>query len=1206
MPVAPLDRDRPKRRRRPTPTQRAKAQEKQYVSQGKAVEHAARQQRATPRSSTPTLGRTPPKVRQTPVQRARSQEKRYGSQGIAVKRAAKQQRATAERRRRAARRKTFSKKPAVALQRKINRGQRALALLESSDPAAYARRRQEARDFRVGPVNVEKLGREAARRGAQGAEEVRKHLRTTGNGPALTRTANQAGFAGEGAREVLDLVANAPTSAYEASAATVEAAKGDTKRARKLWKDFKDTSAVAAAASGNGKEALRRASERPVTTALEISGLKAGLGRTLGAAARHAPIPHKGFRARVRAVGSTKRPNLKLYADQDAKRVKGGRGPEEQRAYSRDIFNKAGQRYIERRTAKGSRVRKHGKNAGTQRRPPRDPHVDQGSYLVPASSLTKGRAGAPVRRRLDRRVDTRYFSQSRVMERRRRDAERAAKKEQKEGGTTHTDAARADMIRTEIRERARKVDPKERKHLREIAALSDEKLIDMVEASAREKLGGRGERTVAGLKGEQAAIAAKALERRVRRGRPLTSAQARAVKVAVRKQIERDVRVRKQGKPLAPNKLAAAVANVHLGTVPKGMAERRSVNRPNRPEPLRPRDFAPYFDTQIRRVPTERAPILPRQQDVELAAMRPAPGDVPGMAGRRAMYETGLENQRLLADEFGIRIGKKGTRKSRDSVQQWIVRQGRENDLVPMMRSDSEWVAAPRQVVERLNRHRSVDESALGPGSPFDRVSSNFKDVVLTSASPSKWLGGNVADIGMRSLFEGITPADVARGIGVDRRLKQKGLQGEQASQSLHQGGLYTTGGQGALGQDLLTGAGKPISKANVPRHLWRAWKRSIYSLEHAIETLPQYGTTGKAMRRDTARQRDSLRGLLKMTDEMLDSYAEGIATNRAMEARLQKNVEDVIGRWGKVSPGMRRALSIAPFAQWLGAATRYVYVTLPVHHPIKTSILAGITEMTEEERKRLGLSYFAPTDQRAPDYQMGMLPIKVGKNKYGPVVEGVRTSRMTSFGTAGSSPWNIPEFLLPQFSSGLNALRGQSFTGEPLVYGPDAGPDKEGLPLDFADLLPVALGAQAESMVPFAGAFRRSILERGRPADPSSTILTPKTRPVFNYDKKRYEERPAAPLAGLKEWAGPFAGPPFTDLSRIYTLGAGRDIERSQNTLRQLEQWNKRRKKKQEKAEEYGTPQLHKSGSENDFWGGSVPTKPKVQTKKPKDDFWR
>jgi hypothetical protein len=308
---------------------------------------------------------------------------------------------------------------------------------------------------------------------------------------------------------------------------------------------------------------------------------------------------------------------------------------------------------------------------------------------------------------------------------------------------------------------------------------------------------------------------------------------------------------------------------------------------------------------------------------------------------------------------------------------------------------------------------------------------------------------------------------------------------------------------------------------------------------------------------------RTDLKTMLQLHDQQIDAFAGRMASDRAVEARLQKITEDVIGRWGKVSPTMRRALVIAPFAQWLGAATRYTFVTLPVHHPIKTALLAGINEMTGEERKALGLSYYLPRDKQVYDYQMGTLPLEVGKNDYGPVVEGIRTARMTSLGTAASVPGNFGEFLFPQFAGPLDAWAGTSFTGEQLVY-PDWWPEveKRRLPLPPDERHKIGLGALMESTIPFASAFRRSILEEGKPAEPYSTILTPATRKKWDKDAKAYIENKGTRTGGILEWLTPFA-----PKSRLYTYGAGKAIEEQGITSETLEKWRKRPRK----AEGYG-----------------------------------
>jgi hypothetical protein len=358
-----------------------------------------------------------------------------------------------------------------------------------------------------------------------------------------------------------------------------------------------------------------------------------------------------------------------------------------------------------------------------------------------------------------------------------------------------------------------------------------------------------------------------------------------------------------------------------------------------------------------------------------------------------------------------------------------------------------------------------------------------------------------------------------------------------------------------------------------------------VYALEHFIEELPQFGRLGKAARqgdlgklaREDRTMKQNLTALLKLQDQQIDFYAQRIATDRALEARIQGLTEDVIGRWGKISPTMRRHLSAAPFVQWLGAALRYTLVTLPVRHPVKTGIFAGIMEMTEEERARLGLSYLIPQDERALDYQMGTLPQDVKKGKYGLEVAGFRTANLTSFGTAGQFPQNLPGFMLPQLRGVFGALTGQSFTGEDMVY-PEWWPEEKqrGLPLSAEDRRQVAVGSLLEVMIPFASSFRRSVLEKGNSSLPQSTILSPQVRKSWDKEHKEYRADEGTVFGGISEWVNPLSR------SRVLTHGSVRDIKQSQNRGKVFEELRK------EGAKEKGYFDGADSGPKKGYFDGA------------------
>jgi hypothetical protein len=1242
------------------------------------------------------------------VKQSRAQAKTYGSPKVSDrmardnKRTAVKNKARRERLLMQARRRRFFPKDAVkGAQRSQAEAIRALADLKAQDPEKYERKgrswlsnaasdvgdylEESVRSSRGPGGSNTDFSRRLTSDAASGADRVLKSA-AAGASRQINKTSrarSKMGLDVPGAdklvKEGIDIVANAPSGAYLTADAVASAAKGDTRKGKKLIKEFEKSSALVPLAKGDLGEARKRANERPLTTFLELSGTKALIGRGAGAAMRHSPS------SRLRQAASTQRAPQRLYLDSETKQrtvkgnvpVGGKRGPAVKREYSRDVINKgiqvAGEKIAARRG--------------------RDPNVDHGSKVAP---------GRPRwRRQVDREVDRQVFASARAMEMRRQQAAKHANRAKGPERERLLLAARADKIRAELREAARLATGPRRRAFLALTKLSDRKLIARVEHGAAPRVKKGTTRSMPYSKAEQAS-AVKAINRRVRRGKPVSLALQKAADDAARRGAARtpgsafaeglsraitgDIPSRRAGERLfhaaRRNPLGKTDnAPMHLGTegaarnrfeylnskgddpilhtieLPpnvrlvdlrerigekgdgpsqtdrmandleavirfrkndpdfdpfdprqegtaglrdasklldelqaKGvhgvryrnnveggdsvlLFDRSSLRRKPGPRGPRPEDFSSFFEgaRHPRAIPPKRVAAPDAWQ--HMANIKAADSDIMPTAVARAVDEAGKQNLGLIADEFGIPVGKRGYVSSSKAAERAAYHANRQDpsvDLVPFRVANKRYVLVPRQVAERFEKHANVDRHSP-TGTVFDTGTRLFKDVVLTTSSPSKWIGGNVTDIGLRSLNEGLTPLDPVRGFKVGNRMKQQGLQGEQAWSNLTGGGLM------GIADDLSQLA--PAARWNLIGRGWRGWKRTIYTLEHAIEKTAQAGMVGKQFRRENQRQANSIKGLLKMQDEALDRFAKGLSTDRAFEAKVAREVENLIGRWGKVSPGMRRALALAPFAQWLGASTRYVYVTLPVHHPIKTGILAGIMQMTEPERRALGLSYFAEPADRAPDYQMGLLPQHVMKSrsevkayareeglsadeterllaavKHGPVVKGTRTSRMTSFGTA-ANPGDWPGFALPQFSGAFDAMTGTSFTGEPLEYPPDYPEKYRDIGLDLMDRIPVAAGAQLETAIPFASAFRRAFLEGGQPSEPYSTILTPSVRRKLNYDTGEWETPQGSWQHGLKKWMNP-----VTPEGRVYSLGAQRDIDATQKAMRKIQQWNKER----------------------------------------------
>jgi len=1036
-------------------------------------------------------------------------------------------------------------------------------------------------DTHIGPFNLEA---ELEGRGgvAKAAEWAKRHLVNTETGRQALRTAGLPvpyGRLGENvAKDLVDIPTQAVPSVYMTVAGVKEAAQGDPARIKDLWRDYKATSAIPAAVEGDFGEALRRAEQHPLSTALEVSGAKAVVGRTAGGALRKAPS------RKVRRVASTTRNDLRLYPREidterrnlrdvpSAQRRRVKAGPRVERRYSRDVINKGLQ-------VAGERI---------QRRRGRDPDVDPGRRSLSLADQT------PVRRKLLRQVDTDIYGGEGIRRRRReqavRDTVRSAPPEHEpiarllanakikphwspvvqlvaEGVVRSKRTFRADL-RREL-ERLEAAYPQAGKRSKGAARLNrvqreqierviadDSVDVDAVFDAAREfttaergrqaRLRELGQYTDAehskrfypylqthhGLEGEALEAAARTLERRRRKGKHTPVDPAFVTQKRVKTAGSMYLPTMRGNAPPAPNTrrrtgkgyeqgarelggepllrqaalsegLATAVENFHALTNKYGVASRRDGG------------YARSYTEADRlgRELTEDAAGNLKPGHVALVPVNVAPfrsfGDKLARVQKQARPGANIDGR--VADVFAEAV--------RTAFEK------------PTSERSGKYLLIPEDVAARIKEHqftRVRGEKAL------ESLTNTFKDVVLTTSSPTTWLAGNVTDLGVRSALAGLRPTDIGRGMRVVRRAKQiDRRRGEELEQSLVGGGLYHSGSRARVHRPTRVGQSKAGRVAAAP---YRAWRDGVFAVERMVEELPQYAAVGKQMREDVQMQR-SLKGLLKTSRDQVDHFADNLVTNPALEARIQNQVEDVIGRWGKVSPTMRRALGVGPFAQWLAAALRYVYVTLPVHHPVKTGIAAGMYEMTDAERRKLGLTLKGDPDTQVLDYLQGSIPI--GEQKRVPVLdkngeriyrdgklvtkpEGdlLRTARLTSFGTAAAFPENLPEFVLPQLNSPSMALRGVSWTGDRLVY-PEGHP-KAGQEVPREKRREIALGLLIEGTFPFAAPFRRAVQEGGRPSHPTSQVLDPQTRKRWDQDTRRYREQQGGLTQGLSDWINP------------------------------------------------------------------------------------
>lgn len=327
-----------------------------------------------------------------------------------------------------------------------------------------------------------------------------------------------------------------------------------------------------------------------------------------------------------------------------------------------------------------------------------------------------------------------------------------------------------------------------------------------------------------------------------------------------------------------------------------------------------------------------------------------------------------------------------------------------------------------------------------------------FAKMAWLPFSPSFYTG-NFVDQYLRSALSGIGPGDVLLGYqfvhGRHGRLnlpwsKAERIQGLKAkdtaaTESIISGAGYSSVARERIHRDArqfegtaLQGFARSLdafSQVHGPKEVKALFKASTSILlqlnSKLTERLPAYGALGKELRRDMQAQTGAWHQALMIGDGAFKDLLDG-TRNTPKQIQYAKAVEQVFGNWGKNSPAARHILTnFAPFWQWARASTRFVFMTMPAHHPIKTALIAAAAEMTQGERERLGLDKYAP--EPLPDYLQGTL--------YGPGGGLFRNlPKYSSPGVVSNLSGFIGHLFLPQLESPLNALQGFDWKGDKLV----------------------------------------------------------------------------------------------------------------------------------------------------------------------------
>jgi hypothetical protein len=437
--------------------------------------------------------------------------------------------------------------------------------------------------------------------------------------------------------------------------------------------------------------------------------------------------------------------------------------------------------------------------------------------------------------------------------------------------------------------------------------------------------------------------------------------------------------------------------------------------------------------------------------------------DAPLTVLRRSPYAAKGDQLERIVDEQGLETP--GVVSADDLTQNALAENARniEREATPeelalaAERGDSPFMLAPAEAADRMFKQMQP----YGPMEKLLQQGGQMWKMAILPTSPN-WYVGNAADNFIRTALAGIGPGSYLKGRRFAKALGKENLQAivtgagmESVGRTrVHRDLSQLTAEAGNAEKGLWTAAHVLRNTPGIKQigDLYRGYANAMVHYNALFtEVLPAYGALGKEVSREfqalTGKQLSALRAMPDAYADLAKRFRDG---GYGKNVQYQRAVEEVYGNWGKNSPAFRRFLvDFAPFAMWSRAAVRYVWLTLPAHHPIQQGMIAAAAQMTDEERKKLGLDIYAQNPVRP--FQQGALPAGPG-TLYG------NLPRFTSGGYFGNLWGNIGGQALGPAMGVLQGLMGRDWRGYP-VPGLENHPEK---------ILANAVLVGAESFVPF------------------------------------------------------------------------------------------------------------------------------------------
>lgn len=377
----------------------------------------------------------------------------------------------------------------------------------------------------------------------------------------------------------------------------------------------------------------------------------------------------------------------------------------------------------------------------------------------------------------------------------------------------------------------------------------------------------------------------------------------------------------------------------------------------------------------------------------------------------------------------------------------------------------SKFAVVPDTAAKRLQVHRTVGTSKAPTAILLRRGRANLTQAALPT-SP-KWLGGQVAEAGYRSVVQGAGPADWLRMRKVVKKMNaEKKGSGDELLMRVEGGHFGLTGpardyasGTRTLADDLAhtdmaRGAQRLTNAAAKPgvRHVragWRAYSRAVLgSINGVIERNTRIAMSGHIVQQGLLDNR-----VLSLSDKAIADAAQGLKATDA-QVQLARELDRAYGKYSKFSPDRRQQLMhTTPFLPWYLNTVQFLTKVIPGDHPIHAALLASADQAEMEWRKGHGLSLYS--DDRKPDWMLGGYPTKAGI---------IPVQKFLPFGIGTDLPGALAGLVVPQFATPILNAIGVDYKGDQLTH-----PGFKGQPFSPSEKGIRAILSAIEGQVPVA-----------------------------------------------------------------------------------------------------------------------------------------